>query len=89
MHAQTVDTRPLSPPTTFPGYEATSTVVSKHSFEIVTAEGKKQGWARRIGMLLEVPVSSDDGFPIFFCRSCRSKLLCMKTGCNDCGRQPR
>ena len=28
-----------------------------------TAEGKKEGWARRIGVLLEVPVSSDDGFP--------------------------
>ena len=32
---------------------------SKHSFGTFTAEGKKQGWARRIGVLLEVAVSSD------------------------------
>jgi len=51
---------------------------SKHAFGIFTAEGKKQGWARRIGVLLEVPVSSDDGFPTFFCRGCRSKLLCIE-----------
>ena len=52
---------------------------SKHSFGIFTAKGKKQGWARHIGVLLEVPVSSDGGFPTFFCRGCRSKLLCIKS----------
>ena len=47
---------------------------SKHSFGIFTVEGKKQTWARCIGLLLEVSVSSDDGFQIF----CTTVVLCIE-----------
>lgn len=51
---------------------------AKYSFGIFTVEGRKQGWARRISVLLQVPVSSDDDLPTSFCRCCRNKLLSLE-----------
>ena len=45
--------------------QTSALIAETHSFGIFIVEGKNQGWARCIGVLLEVQVSSDDGFPIF------------------------
>ena len=48
---------------------------SKYSIGIFTVAGEQQRWAARISLLLQVPVSPDDGLPASFGRGRSSKVL--------------
>jgi len=57
--------------------------------QLFTAKRMKQlpCWSRCTGVLLQVKLSSNDGFPTFIRHSCRSKLLFIWS-CNNCGWLP-